>query len=53
MCSNYRPVSLTSIVCKLLESLIRDVVLRFLEMHNKLHLSNMVLGQDTHVLLNY
>ena len=36
MCSNYRPVSLTSIVCKLLESLIRDVVLRFLEMHNKI-----------------
>ena len=35
MCSNYRPVSLTSIVCKLLESLIRDVVLGFLETHNK------------------
>ena len=34
ICSNYRPVSLTSIVCKLLESLIRDVVLNFLEMHN-------------------
>ena len=30
MFSNYRPVSLTFIVCKLLESLIRDVVLCFL-----------------------
>ena len=30
------PVSLTSIVCKLIELLIRDGVLRFLEMHNKI-----------------
>ena len=36
MCSNYRPVSLTSNVCKLLESLIRDVVLSFLETHNNI-----------------
>jgi len=31
LCSNYRPVSLTSIICKLLESIIRDVILMFLE----------------------
>ena len=36
VCSNYRPVSLTSIVCKLLESLIRDVLLEFLETNNKI-----------------
>ena len=35
MCSNYRPVSLTAIVCKLLESLIRHV-LSFLETQNKI-----------------
>ena len=36
MCSNYRPVSLISIVRKLLESRIRDVGLSLLETHNKL-----------------
>ena len=29
LCSNYRPVSLTSIVCKLLESLIRNAIMQF------------------------
>ncbi len=33
---NYRPVSLTSIVCKLLESLIRDQVMKFLDDNNLL-----------------
>lgn len=31
VCSNYRPVSLTSIICKLLESIIRDKLVCFLE----------------------
>ena len=31
---NYRPVSLTSVVCKLLESLLRDHMVDFLENHN-------------------
>lgn len=31
---NYRPVSLTSLVCKLLESIIKDAVVNFLEAHN-------------------
>ena len=34
---NYRPVSLTSVVCKLLESLLRDhIMVDFLEKHNLL-----------------
>ena len=33
---NYRPVSLTSVVCKLLESLLRDHMIDFLEKHNLL-----------------
>ena len=33
---NYRPVSLTSVVCKLLESLLRDHMVDFLEKHNLL-----------------
>ena len=33
-CSNYRPVSLTSIVCKLFESIIRDNITQFLETHS-------------------
>ena len=31
---NYRPVSLTSVVCKLLETLIRDHMVEFLVKHN-------------------
>ncbi len=29
--SNYRPISLTSVICKILETLIRDKVVKFLE----------------------
>ena len=32
--NNYRPISLTSVVCKLLESLIKDNIVTFLEKHN-------------------
>ena len=32
-CSNYRPVSLTSIVCKIFETIIRDKITYFLESH--------------------
>ena len=32
--SNYRPVSLTSVVCRILESIIRDTVTNFLDEHN-------------------
>ncbi len=31
---NYRPISLTSVVCKLLESIIRDKIVKHLELHN-------------------
>ena len=33
-CQNYRPVSLTSIVCKLLEGIVRDTIMLFLESDN-------------------
>ena len=36
---NYRPVSLTSVVCKLLETLIRDHMVEFLVKHNLIHTS--------------
>ena len=38
-CQNYRPVSLTSIVCKLLEGIVRDNIMSFLE-SNKLIINN-------------
>ena len=31
---NYRPVSLTSLVCKVLESIIKDKIVDFLDEHN-------------------
>ena len=31
---NYRPVRITSVVCKLLESILRDDMVDFLERHN-------------------
>jgi hypothetical protein len=34
VCSNYRPVSLTCILCKILESLIRDVIIKHMKKHN-------------------
>ena len=36
---NYRPVSLTSVVCKLLETLIRDSMVEFLVKHNLINTS--------------
>ena len=46
---NYRPVSLTSVVCKLLESLLRDHMIDFLEKHNLLkdtqHGNNIKVGR--------
>ena len=36
---NYRPVSLTSVVCKLLETLIRDDIVEFFVKHNLINTS--------------
>ena len=36
---NYRPVSLTSVVCKLLETLIRDQMVEFLVKHKLINIS--------------
>ena len=36
---NYRPVSLTSVVCKLLESIIKDAIMEHLEQHKLLEVS--------------
>ena len=36
---NYRPVSLTSIVCKVMESILRDAIVEFLAQHELLWLS--------------
>jgi len=42
--ANYRPVSLTIILCKVLESLIRDNVIEHLNLY-KLKIHNMVLSK--------
>ena len=34
---NYRPVSLTSVICKLLETIIRDHMMDFLVKHKSIH----------------
>jgi hypothetical protein len=34
LCTNYRPVSLTSIVCKVMESLVRDKILEHMKVHH-------------------
>ena len=36
---NYRPVSLTSVLCKVLETIIRDRISKFLERENLLNLA--------------
>ena len=33
LCENYRPVSLTCIICKIMESLIRDVIMEHMKRH--------------------
>ena len=36
---NYRPVSLTSVVCKVLESIIKDAIMDYLEQHKLIEVS--------------
>ena len=44
---NYRPISLTSVVCKLLESILRDKIVEFLEKNNII-IHNMVFVTCAH-----
>ena len=46
---NYRPVSLTSVVCKLLEILIRDHMTEFLEKHKLINTSQHGFLKQGHV----
>ena len=53
---NYRPVSLTSIVCKMMESLVREVVINHCEINSLLsqHQFGFIGGRSTTLqLLNY
>ena len=44
--SNYRPVSLTCIVCKILESFVRDAIMEHFTKTNYLAIANMDLGKE-------
>ena len=52
---NYRPISLTCIICKILESIIRDQVLEFLIVHSKIteHQFGFVSGKSCSLQLLY
>ena len=49
---NYRPVSLTSVVCKLLETLIRDHMVEFLVKHKLINTSQHVFLKARSCLTN-
>ena len=49
---NYRPVSLTSIVCKVLESLIEDTIVAPMNTHTLDTECSVVSGNTDHVLLS-
>jgi len=50
---NYRPISLTSICCKILEKLVRKNLLKHMVDNGFLSTINTVLFSAHHVLLNY
>ena len=52
LASNYRPISLTCIIRKILESIIRDQMLEFFMQNNKLVISNLDFYQADHALFN-
>ena len=45
---NYRPISLTSVVCKLMESILRDKIVEFLEKNNIIRDSHTVFVTGAH-----
>ena len=48
---NYRPVSLTSVICKLLESIIRDHIMDFLIKHKLINSSKIKILPNKFVML--
>ena len=50
--TNYRPVSLTSIACKMLESIIKDSLVHYFTVNNLFLSISMASEQDSHVLHN-
>jgi len=51
--SNYRPISLTSALCKVFESILKDEITEFLATNRLLTASSMVLELDDLVQLKY
>ncbi len=47
--SNYRPISLTSVICNILETLIRDKVVKFLEENGLINNSQFGFVRRDHV----
>ena len=41
---NYRPISLTSVFCKTMEKLLKNIIVDFLDNNNLFHLVNQDLG---------
>jgi len=50
---NYRPISLTSIICKLMESIIRDHIMEFFFQNSYLVINSMVLLKEDPLFCNF
>ena len=53
LCENYRPVSITSIICKLMESIIRDKLVAHMEMNKLFFVLNTAFSPEETVSLTY
>ena len=50
--SNYRPISLTSVICKILESIIKDNIVKYLDKHNLIKSSQHGFSKNKSCLTN-